>query len=146
MKTLFLSLLFTTGATYAQNTLSFEYDEAGNQKIRELTCVNCNTPSAGRHAMVNDNEENPDKVLSGKISYYPNPVLEQLHIDWTNDENSYLKKIEVYSMSGQLIVSQENPKDKNNTILEFSNMAQGIYNITFEYSDGQSKTIKVVKK
>lgn len=146
MKKLFLALLLMEGACYAQGSLSFEYDEAGNQILREMTCVNCNTPSAGRHAMPGFADGQPDEIIDGQISYYPNPVLEQLHIEWTNDAKSSLKSINVYSISGQLVLSQMDVQDKDRTDLGFGDRAQGIYNIVLLYTNGEQKTIKVVKK
>jgi cell wall assembly regulator SMI1 len=130
----------------AQEQIQFTYDAAGNQLRRELICITCNDP-AGRP---NPNAlADTDLIKSSEyeqLSYYPNPVLEQLYIKWGNEDNSYVTGLEVYSMAGQLVSSKQKLQDSDNTTVEFQNLAQGIYNVILVYNNGEKKVLKVIKK
>lgn len=74
----------TTISSYSQNKILFEYDTAGNQ-IQRVLCINCE-PGRGRIAQ-NKKEiteltsEDLIKTYPGDlISYYPNPVKEELYL------------------------------------------------------------------
>ena len=148
-------LLLSGYCCYSQSdygNVEFRYDIAGNQIKRQLICVNCDTPLRMANpgpvtAMDSVTDQDLTKSLEYKnVSYYPNPVLEQLYVKWNNDQNLYVNAIEVYSMAGQIVVSKENLKDQDHSIVEFQKMAQGIYNVILVYSNGERKDLKVIKK
>lgn len=153
MKPIFMLIIIMMGyCGYSQNKLSFTYDAAGNQTQRELICVSCTTPAArpGPSGVDAQTENEEEKLTQSaeyeEISYYPNPVQEQLYIKWYSNENVYVTSLQVYAMSGQLITTQNNLNSKNTAIVEFQNVTEGMYNVILIYNNGETKILKVIKK
>ena len=89
-------------------------------------------------AKLNGNLSSPDFVLPN-FRFYPNPIQHVLSVD----NSSNIDKIEIISISGKSILE----KKINNTHSEIDlfNVASGIYFLKVN-SEGQTKTIKIVKK
>ena len=89
-------------------------------------------------AKLNGNLSTPDFVLPNFKSY-PNPIQHVLSVDNTSN----IEKIEIISISGKSILE----KKINNTHseIDLSNVASGFYFLKV-ISEGQTKTIKIVKK
>lgn len=135
-KTLLQFTFFVFSAVlYAQQEtppLYLEYDAAGNQILSDLVCVNC--PGAEeKHSLDN-------------VTYYPNPVAQQLNLTWKNTENNRITAVKVYALNGKLIASKNNLNLQSELNLNFSNKAAGIYIIATISSDGQKKSFKIIKK
>jgi hypothetical protein len=78
---------------------------------------------------------------SGKaISYYPNPVLNDLNIKAETE----IQSIEVYTITGQKIKSVT-PRTHNTTI-DLNDITQGTYFIVVTLKNGSRSIQKVVKK
>ncbi len=125
--------------------VTFLYDESGNQKQRIL-CINCWT---NRIADPNTIEEKLDleKIIEDKLVFYPNPVKEELHIDFDNTDIS--KKVEVvtlYSIAGQLIKSYSNSANFNTMIIPFDSLPQGVYIVNVLYNTGEVIDLKIKKQ
>jgi hypothetical protein len=131
----FLFSLFVT----AQDKILFSYDTAGNQVLREI-CINCSTSKV---KAVKDLEEEDLKVLDN-ISYYPNPVSEELYLSWELADEKKVSQLQVLSMSGQILKTLV-PETAQLT-LGFQAYPSGVYFITFSYTNGEAKTIKILKK
>jgi len=140
-----LIFLFSGFQCTAQERVTFTYDTAGNQTRREIICITCTDPG-GRYTA---NTAIPDNFKQSneyeEISYYPNPVLEQLYIKWLSNELSYPTSLEVYSMSGQIVKSKSIIRESTDVTIEFQNLAQGFYSVVLLYNNGESKILKVVK-
>jgi hypothetical protein len=143
-----LSMLFVGLIAHAQQEkIKFSYDEAGNQTKRAY-CFNC----AGKNGnTVKDFSEIKDEELlqffpNDVISYYPNPVKEELFLKWELTENKKVTSIAIFSMSGTLVLSYENLTNINTKTIPFYNVPEGVYTVILSYSDGDQKTIKIVKK
>lgn len=142
---LFLSIIELCSA---QTRVKFDYDSAGNQK-RRYVCINCSA-----REVTNDTITNADRVASqdvklddlDNVSYYPNPVQEELNINWINHDNKSLSTIEVSTLSGQVLSNYSNLNELNSTIVPFSGYSQGYYNVVLIFADGSKKSIKIVKK
>ncbi|MET0945840.1 MAG: T9SS type A sorting domain-containing protein, partial [Flavobacterium sp.] len=89
-------------------------------------------------AKLNGNLSTPDFVLPN-FKYYPNPIQHILSVE----NSSNIDKIEIISISGKSILE----KKINNTHseIDLSNVASGFYFLKV-ISEGQTKTIKIVKK
>lgn len=89
-------------------------------------------------AKLNGNLSTPDFVLPN-FKYYPNPVQHTLSISNT----ASIDAIEIISASGQSILT----KKINNTHseIDLSNVSSGFYFLKVK-SEGETKTIKIVKK
>lgn len=149
---LLLSLFFVTFIGYCQpKRIVFNYDTAGNQTKRVI-CLTCSA------RIVNDTIQTPKTIETltkedlikddnyDQISYYPNPVLEELYVKWTNDDKSYVAKIELYNMSGQILKSFSDLRRTEMTAISFNSYPQGLYHVILIYNNGEKRTLKVVKK
>lgn len=145
MKYLFSIILLITWSSYSQNTLSFSYDSAGNQTVREIICINCNV--GGKIATESSQEENLEQSKEHtQISFYPNPVQEELYIKWINEDGQFVTSIDVYSLQGQMVYTQQNLSETDNTTVAFQNYAQGVYSVLLIYNNNEKKALKVIKK
>lgn len=79
------------------------------------------------------------KVDTFKVGFEPNPVVDQLTI--TSEEE--IANIEVFSFSGQKVLSQSGSGDK--TLVDMSSLTSGVY-IVKVYSGTSVETIKVIKE
>ncbi|ALM48931.1 hypothetical protein AMR72_08545 [Flavobacterium psychrophilum] len=142
----FVFLLIST-VSYSQHTLSFSYDNAGNQTKRELICISCRTSNSESNSTssVENTRELTKSSEYADIMYYPNPVLEELYIKWQN-ENSHVTEIMVYTNTGQIIFSYKDLLDTDNTKISFQNLSEGMYNVVMIYSNGDQKNLQVIKK
>lgn len=140
---LVLVLIFYSIYCNAQK-VCFEYDSAGNQITREL-CIN----TAPRYISGKEVNQETDlqKFFSEDIlSYYPNPVKEELFLKWelTGDKN--VSKIEVYNLNGQVIRVFNYLEKENTKTISFMECPVGIYHIILHYTNGEQKSIKIIKK
>ncbi|WP_099711343.1 T9SS type A sorting domain-containing protein [Flavobacterium sp. 9] len=135
--------------TKAQTKIGFEYDTAGNQ-IRRFLCVNC-LPSTGKTADVKEIDSLQEKDLQkffseDVISYYPNPVKEELYLKWQLSDDNVMSSIEVINMNGQILKRMSNLEQLTTQNLAFGAYSSGIYLIVLNYSNGKQKTIKIMKQ
>jgi hypothetical protein len=145
---LLLSAAFLfAGILYGQapDKIYFEYDIAGNQIVRYV-CSSCKF-SDNIKEIVNLTEEDliksfPDDV----ISYYPNPVKDDLYIKWQIIDNNYVKEIMLYDFNSRLIYTKNDLSDKDNITLNFSPYSKGIYLAILVYNNGDQKSIKISKE
>ena len=148
MKYYILLFLGFSFVAKAQNKITFDYDGAGNQVKREL-CLSCTKPNY-RTANPKDvtalKEEDLQKFFpEDVISYYPNPVKEELYIKWEYAENKAVSSIYLYTLSGQLLKSFGHLEKENAKNIPFVNYPTATYLVVLVYTDGEQKTIKIVK-
>ncbi len=79
-----------------------------------------------------------DNIIKGEtfnITYYPNPVSENLKIEFANAKNSDIT-IEVVNVNGSIIYNRKLENILNSTEnVDFTNYAKGIYFIRFKVED-----------
>lgn len=128
--------------------ITFDYDAAGNQTLREL-CISCNKAgyktTAPKEIAALQEEDlqkfSPDDV----ISYYPNPVREELYLKWELVADKTVTDIQLYDLNGRVLQNYGN-LEKNNTLnIPFLNYPKGTYLVVLVYNDREQKTIKIVK-
>lgn len=143
---LFVLLLFSF-ITSAQQKLTFSYDTAGNQITRTL-CLTCNSKPAKEIKEIEDLIEEDLLKFSEEdvISYYPNPVREELYLTWQITEGNYVASIQVFSMAGQLLKQYSATSKINNQNIPFQDYPSGIYAVLLNYNNGEEKTIKIIKQ
>ncbi|MEO8236873.1 MAG: T9SS type A sorting domain-containing protein [Flavobacterium sp.] len=143
---LFVIFLFSF-ITNAQQKLTFGYDTAGNQTNRTLCLSGCSAKPAKEikeiEALVEEDLEKfyPEDV----ISYYPNPVKEELYLQWELSKENYVASIQVFSITGQLLKQYVTGKTNNQNI-PFQNYPTGIYVVLVKYNNGEEKSIKIIKQ
>ncbi|OIQ18100.1 MAG: hypothetical protein BM557_07745 [Flavobacterium sp. MedPE-SWcel] len=128
----------------------FDYDESGNQIKRDLICVNCDDPLRPAPEQIGEEDKESIGLTQSdkyeQLSYYPNPVLEQLYIKWVNSKELYVVAVEVYTLKGQKVVSFQDLAGVNNYKVNFENLAQGVYVVMLIYNNESIKDLKVIKK
>lgn len=144
-----LLILFCCTLVMAQNPdkIIFTYDDAGNQTIREL-CINCTNANA-RYISNPKDLHKSDLVLSevsNLISYYPNPVREELYLSWELANNNAVASIQIYDLNSRLLRTFQGLETQNIETIPFINYPAGNYLVMLVYSNGEQKTIKIVKK
>ncbi|KUJ59289.1 hypothetical protein AR687_23975 [Flavobacteriaceae bacterium CRH] len=141
-----LFLLFCFIAN-AQAKLTFSYDAAGNQ-ISRILCINCVSKSVKEVKEIEAITQDDLLQFSGKdfISYYPNPVREELYLQWQLINENYVTAIHLYSITGQVLRTyQQNQQDTSLTI-PFQDYPSGVYIVLMSYKDGGEKSIKIIKQ
>ncbi len=150
MKKLLLLLFFLGLSLFvkAQNKITFDYDLAGNQITRSLClkCTNSNyrTTTPKEIAALTETDLlkfTPEDV----ISYYPNPVKEELYIKWELVANKTVTTIALYDLNGRVLQTYTNLEKANNLNIPFLNYPEGVYLVNLIYNDGDQKSIKIVK-
>ncbi|WP_163408696.1 T9SS type A sorting domain-containing protein [Flavobacterium ajazii] len=146
----YLLLVFLGFALFSQaqtTKIKFSYDTAGNQ-VSRILCVNC-PPETGKQvkeieAIV---EEDLEKIEGeDMISYYPNPVKEELYLKWELTDDNYVTSIQVIAMNGQVIRTYQETKNNNTQDILFQSYPSGVYIVVLHYKTGEPKTFKIVKQ
>jgi hypothetical protein len=139
--------LFYGCVTLAQDKITFSYDVAGNQ-IRRYICIGC-TPAIEKQALTPETLTEADLIksdVSDQISYYPNPVREELYVKWTFVDDKKIENISVYNMNGALLQQFTHFNADNLQTIPFSSYPEGMYEVVLTYSNGEKKSLKIVKK
>ncbi|WP_396178416.1 T9SS type A sorting domain-containing protein [Flavobacterium sp.] len=148
----FLFILFACfflGNVYSQGSkIRFEYDAAGNQ-IQRSWCPTCASRNSNQE--VKEVSELKDEDLQkffpeDVISYYPNPVREELYLKWELINENKVTKMDVTNLTGQIIQSYSKLENENAKSISFQEYPAGIYFITLQYTNGEFKSIKIIKK
>ncbi len=144
MKKLLLLVLFCSGLkSYSQN-ITFEYDDAGNQIKRKfcLTCTSRTVPVKEYKDLTSNDLEKffPEDV----ISYYPNPVKDELYLEWELINDNIVLSIDIYNINGQLIKNINSIPD-NKTVISFQEFTSGTYLVNLNYATGNQKSITIIK-
>ncbi|GAA4762829.1 MULTISPECIES: T9SS type A sorting domain-containing protein [Flavobacterium] len=149
MKKLFclITFLLSLFCYSQQDKISFTYDNAGNQIKREY-CPSC---PAKTNNIVKEVSEIVEQDLlkfypEDEISYYPNPVKELLFLKWDVSDSKKVRAINIYSLNGQLIKAYNNLESKNEFVIQFQELPQNVYSINLSYTDGDNKSIKIIKE
>jgi Secretion system C-terminal sorting domain len=140
MKLLLTMLLFAS-LLNAQK-INMSYDGAGNQIKRYWTL----SRAAGASYKTPETLKESDFILENKISYYPNPVLEELYMNWKNDAEKWVVTIDVFNMNGQLMKTYADLNNKETATIVFQNYPEGFYSLILNYENGEKKTFKIIKK
>lgn len=144
---LFLGFIFHAQAQ-APNKIIFDYDDAGNQIRREL-CLSCSNPNYKTKAIKEVTalqEEDLQKFTpEDVISYYPNPVKEELYIQWELVADKAVATIYLYALNGQVLKTYENLEKTNALNIPFFDYPSATYLVVLVYNGGEQKTIKIVK-
>lgn len=136
---------------YAQNPdrILFYYDAAGNQTQRTF-CINCQNSREANQAIKEITELEDEDLLKFSpediISYYPNPVKEELYIKWELINENKVSTIQVFSLTGQLLNSYSNLEKEITKNISFQEFPQGTYLIILNYTNGEKKSITILKQ
>lgn len=132
--------------------ITFTYDNAGNQTARVLCLSGCTSKSSAiSKDTVKDiaaiTDEDLEKFYpSDQISYYPNPVKEELFLKWQQAEKNSVSSIAVYGLNGQVLQTYSKTENINTKNISFQSYPIGIYIVALIYTSGEQKTIKIIKQ
>jgi len=147
MKKIFLFFFLIIGILcVAQNRIKFDYDVAGNQTSRVI-CINCTTAKSSSLYKNQEILEEKDLISDSEnvnISYYPNPVSEELYLKWKKKEVE-LSQVILYNLNGQLIKVFDNLQKVETISISFQSLPEGYYNLSLLYMDGKNKSLKIIK-
>lgn len=121
--------------------IQFSYDKAGNQTQR-LLCINC----TAKHSALKKGEIALEIITEDKITYYPNPVKEELNLSWELTDNNTVTSIQVYNLIGQMLKTYTDTKSNTTQVIPFQEYSRGTYMVELSYSDGKQKTFKIIKQ
>lgn len=144
---LLLALLFCLISRAQTTKLNFTYDNSGNQKTRIL-CINClSKPNKEITEISSITQENLNKFSDDDvISYYPNPVKEELYLQWELQNENYITSIQIFSITGQLLKQYLTSNKIKNKNVPFQSYPSGMYIVLLKYNKGEEKTIKIIKQ
>lgn len=134
-------MLFCATCLNAQK-VTLNYDAAGNQIKRAIVLV----VAKGVSYKTPEDLLNSDYIIDNKLSYYPNPVREELYLTWKNEPEKITFSIQVSNFNGQLIKEYLDLKTIEFTTISFQNYPVGVYNLKLNYVNGESKNLKIIKK
>ena len=145
-KLLFILFCLSISNANAQK-IRFEYDKAGNQILRTW-CPTCQSRVSNQPvkdvSMIQDSEMQkffPEDV----ISYYPNPVKEELFLKWDLINDNKVSSIDVFNLNGQVLKSIKDNLSQNSLVISFQEYPIGVYFLSLNYTNGDQKSIKIVK-
>lgn len=146
-KYLFIALFILFFSANAQTKLTFSYDAAGNQ-ITRILCINCLSKSVDEIKEIEAITQDDLLQFSEKdvISYYPNPVKEELYLQWQLLNDNYITSVQLYSVTGQVLRSYQQSLQENNLTIPFQQYPSGIYIVLMSYKGGGEKSIKIIKQ
>jgi len=148
MKKLIPLVILLFGTICNAQKISFDFDSAVNQILRQW-CTNCNDKNSGEtlKEIADLKQEDLQKFYpEDVISYYPNPVKEQLYLKWDVINNNYVVSIELYNLSGQIIKSYKKLNGSNSYTISFSELPRNVYSLNLIYANGEQKSIKIIKE
>ncbi|KRB54700.1 T9SS type A sorting domain-containing protein [Flavobacterium sp. Root186] len=143
---LFLMLLFAK----AQDKLVFTYDPLTGNQIKRALCFGC-TGTAKSSQDIKEIESLTEEDLQkfspdDAISYYPNPVREELYLKWEVIDQNIISSIQIYNITGQVLKTYTGNDNKGNINISFQDYSNGVYLVQLNYSQGDQKTIKIIKQ
>ena len=148
----YILLLFLGFTLFSQaqapNKITFDYDNAGNQTIRKLclSCTDANYKTKEVKEIVTLKEEDLEKFFPEDIiSYYPNPVKEELYLKWELVDDKRVTAIYLDDLNGRILHTYNNLDKVNNLNIPFFNYPRGTYLVVMVYNNGEHKTIKIEK-
>lgn len=138
----FLFVFLMPIVSKAQDKIIFEYDASGNQVVRRY-CPNC---LESKNSQSNIENELLKFFPEDIISYYPNPVKDELFLKWELINGNYVKEIQMFDFNAKLISAISELENTDRTTIQFSSLPKNIYLIILVFKDGESKSIKISKE
>jgi len=122
--------------------IHFSYDTAGNQIKRFYDPTNYTK----QEVVAEIEAEEIDKKSKSKLSFYPNPIENELTITWSKSENSSVRTVQVYSINSKLVRSFTSKNNSQELKLPLHNIASGMYIVKVLFSNGKEDSFKIIKK
>ena len=81
-----------------------------------------------------------------QVTFVPNPVQEELYLKWDLTNEKKVSSIEVYSINGQRVNEYHNLDKENTKNIPFQEYPQGTYLVLLNYTNGEQKSITILKQ
>lgn len=132
--------------SYSQK-IRFEYDLAGNQIQRKWcpTCMSRNAQEVFKEISSLEDSDMQKFFPEDLISYYPNPVKEELFLKWELINENKVVSIDVFTLNGQVLKKIKENLSQNSFVISFIEYPIGVYFLSLNYTSGEQKTIKIIK-
>ncbi len=143
--------ILLTGILYSQpiSHVEFDYDDAGNRTTRQVIYLKSTEVESTQQfkesavEQVADSVEFKGRLGSREVSIFPNPTKGILTIAMVNLEDESPVRLELFSLSGEMIMQQQIQNTK--TTLDLSAHPPGTYLLQISTSTG-GQTWKVIKE
>lgn len=129
---------------FGQQKIHFDYDVAGNQITREF-CLTCLAKSNSKDISELTDSDLLKFLPEDNFSYYPNPVKEELFLKWDNFNTIKISNIKLFSSNGALLKLFEKQENLISQNILFRDYPNGLYVIILSYTNGEEKSIKIIK-
>jgi hypothetical protein len=138
-------LLVSISYNFAQTSVSFTYDDAGNRETRIINGkLFFTTPSSVENEVKQQELVHKDLFTNLELKIFPNPTQGELRINIQGLEEDQMYHLKILSLSGKPLQSVENIKDFNYT-LNITDFKSGTYLLEIQI-DGISKFWKIIKE
>ena len=134
---------FGDGGTSEEQHPTYIYETAGTYDV----CLEANNPICGTHTICHEvtvvlDETGIIEHNLNNISIYPNPTKNRLNIQTENKIT--INSLLIYSLTGEIVL-QESMKASQNIILDVGHLANGVYIIELQTSEG-NKVSKIIRQ
>lgn len=140
---LILFLLVSIEGIRSQS-LSFEYDNGGNQIVRKY-CALC---------LFADKQVPVDQLASKKefpppeyqVKIYPNPTKDKVTLVWSAEFGAMIQRVEYIAYNFTQYRELTFDKRENKVVLDLTNQPIGMYVVVFHLNTGEKLTYKILKQ
>lgn len=143
MKTILLILPVIFFQNAAAQTLTFEYDTGGNQKVRQY-CAICSAygKTAPQQELITAEGFTP---TAEQIKIYPNPTTDKVNLVWRPELGDLIDRIEYVAYNFTQFRSIPFNKRDGRVTLDLSDQPLGMYVVIFYLKNGEKLTYKILK-
>ena len=125
---------FTPNFSGSNNFTSFGEDMNGELYVTNSSVI---------YKIVDTSTASATSFENSGFSLYPNPSKNSITISST--EASFAKQIQIFDVSGKLLISKEVSQNKRNTI-DTTSLSIGVYIVNVTTTDGKNYSSKLIKE
>lgn len=141
-KLIYFNLLFSCIYTSYAQSVTFQYDNAGNQIKRKYEISG--QSDNNNYRMAQDPVAFEKFHPEDDFTYHPNPVQDYLHLKW-QPINRHITSMQVYDSNGKQLQSHSYKETDNETQINLEGYARGIYFLHINYSTQEQASVKIIK-
>ncbi len=158
---LFIVALFCVSMASSQEKLIFAYDKAGNQKQRfycpQLGCAVPDAPEGKANTAKNipnvdvtslekevEAEKYNEQNFEDDFVVYPNPTSGKITIQVEQELLENINSIRIFDANSSLVKTLKF-SNGNNTEVDLTNIASGVYFLHIHFNEGKSVTKQIIK-
>jgi len=124
-------------------TIYFTFDNSGNQIKRSY-----NYGEYSKQEVITTKVSTEENIEENKseLTYFPNPIENELTITWAKSKSTTISSILVFSVNGKLVKTFNPSKNSRELILPFYDVAIGVYIIQVAFNNGKQNSFKIIKQ